>query len=267
MRATVALVLVLMLLTTPAGAYHTSTQRITDDTAYTLNPNVYRIGLFKLQYGFFDSVTGGTVWPLWFVKVANLHGKWRVWERGQWAAAAQLGVYRLDLSDLENTDPSAGTAVIVGAPFELTGSYRFGDRFSLSLASVYTRVRVDGEVENNDLRGAVDNFQLASTVEWRIGRVTAFLLHGRYLVFQRLSGGGDMTLHPDDFTTVELHLGASSGVLDFPFAASVTGSFLFSWAKWNLRLGAGYGHWSLPIVNFVLPRTVVYPEFDLYRFF
>ena len=83
-------------------------------------------------------------------------------------------------------------------PFELAASYRFDDRYTLSLAPVWTSVVLRGNLDNDDLKGAgegaVNNFQLTATFEWRVSRVTALLLHGRYLVAQTAHAQGDVVL-------------------------------------------------------------------------
>jgi hypothetical protein len=152
--------------------------------------------------------------------------------------------------------------VLTVVPFDLVGSWRINDRWSVSPGLVYTAVTLKGSYDPAELEGAaaVSNLQLVSTLEWRVSTVTAFVLHGRYLAFQNASGRVSSTLHPDKFTTVDLRAVASTDALDFPFAFSLVPSAVFSWDVFNLRLGLGYGNLSVPGVNLVLPNKTLIPD-------
>jgi hypothetical protein len=255
----------------PANAWHTDEQRITDETAYTLRKHDVRLGIWKAQYGLFDSFHFGTyLWP-WVFRVANLHAKWRYYCDDPLALSVQLGIFRLDTEQLRDVDEDAGSAVLTAVPLELGGSYRFDDRWTLGAAFSYTEFKLEGELKNEDFEGAaegaVDNFQLTTTLEWRYTRVTAFTLHYRYLLLQRLAGGGDVVFYPDEFTTVEVHGAATTDALDFKAAFSITASAVFSWETFNLRAGLGYGNYNVPGINVVLPVKILYPSLDLYWIF
>ena len=134
--------------------------------------------------------------------------------------------------------------------FEPAVSYRFDDKLTLSGSTAYTEVRVDGTVNTEAfegaLQGAVDNFQLTATLEWRVSRVTAFVFHARYLLFQRVFADGGGTLHPDEFTTVDVEGAVETDAFDVTGAFSVVPSVFFSWGHFNLRFGVGYGNWECP---------------------
>lgn len=254
-----------------ACAYHTKEERLTDNTAYTLRAHYVRLGLFKAQYGIWDSFSVGTYTVPWFFRMANLHVKWRYLNGEHWAAAVQAGSYRLDVSKLDAVEDKPGDAVITAGTFEPSLSYRFDDRFTLSTTLPYTVVRAEGSVNTKAFDGAltaaVDNLQLTTTFEWRLTRVTALLLHSRYLIFQRAYGDGHATLHPDDYTTVDIQVDAQSSALDFKGAWSVISTVAFSWRTFNLQLGLGYGNWSIAPVNFVLPKKTVIPDLEMYWVF
>jgi hypothetical protein len=258
-------------ITDAAGAYHTKEQRITDESAYTLRQKDFRIGLWKAQYGIIDSITAGTyIWP-WVFRVSNLHAKWRYWQNETWALSVFAGIYHLDTKSFQSVDDDTGNATITVFPFELAASYRFDDRYTLSLAPVWTTVVLRGNLESDDLEGAgegaVNNFQLTATFEWRVSKVTAFLFHGRYLVAQTAHAHGDVVLHPDEFTTIEVHAAGSTDEIDFRRAGSLTVSSVFSWETFNFRLGVAMGHYNVPGVNFVVGDPLVVPELDLYWIF
>jgi hypothetical protein len=255
-----------------AHAWHTADQRITDDTAYTLRQHDVRLGIWKAQYGLWNPFTAGTyIWP-WLARVPNLHVKWRYWFDDPLALSVQLGGFFMNTGSFKDkVDKSAGNATLSVVPLELYGSYRFDDAWTLSAGLVYTEVRLRGELHSDDFdgaaEGAVDNLQLTSTLEWRLTRVTALTLHGRYLLLQRVGAGGDAVLHPDDFTIVEVHGGANTDALDFKGAFSLTASAVFSWETFNLRAGLGFGNYNIPAINFVLPEKILYPELDVYWIF
>ncbi len=255
----------------PAHAYHTKDQHVTEESAYTLRKHDFRVGLWKTQYGIIDQVTAGTyVWP-WVFRVANLHLKWRYWHDDTWAFSVFTGFFHLDTRNLQSVDDDAGNAVIDVVPFELAASYRFDDSYTLSVAPVWTTVNVKGDLANDDLKGAgegaVNNFQLTATFEWRISRVTALLFHGRYLVAQRAHARGDVVLHPDEYTTVEVHAAGTTDALDFRRAGSLTIGAVYSWQYFNLRTGLSFGNYNVPGINFVIGAPLVVPDVDLYWIF
>jgi hypothetical protein len=255
----------------PAAAYHTKDQHITDESAYTLRQKDFRVGIWKLQYGIIDQVTAGTyIWP-WVLRVSNLHAKWRFWHNDTWAFSAFAGFYHFDTKTLDKVDEDTGNATVDVVPFELASSYRFDDRFTLTLAPVWTTVVLKGTLHDDDLKGAgegaVNNFQLTATFEWRLSKVTAFLFHGRYLVVQRAHAQGDVILHPDEFTTIEVHAAGKTDAIDFRNAGSLVISSVFSWEHFNLRTGLSFGNYNVPGVNFVLGQFLVIPDLDLYWIF
>ncbi len=254
----------------PAAAYHTPTERVTDESAYTLNRRELRIGLWKIEYGLLDSLTVGTYPLIWLFKVANLSAKYEYAFSPRWSVAARLSLARLDLQRLNEESPPAALYTI---PFELWGSHRLGDSVSLSAGAIFSKVGVSGATEgeaqdgvDNSLEGAaaVTNLQLAGTLEWRLTRVTALQLHGRWLAYQDTTASSTITLHPDEYTTVEVVAAAESDAVDVANAFSVVPSFVFSWQTFRLRLGLGYGNFNVPVINFVVPVRSVIPELDLY---
>jgi hypothetical protein len=254
-----------------AAAHHTSEQRLTDGTAYTLPKKSFRAGLLMLEYSVIDPVTLGTYWPVWLFRTGNLHAKWRFYQQDPWAFSVRAAAFWLDTRRFEELDDDAGDARISVGTLEPAASYRFDERYTLSSSIVYSEVRVDGELERDAFRGAaagaVDNLQLTLNLERRVSRVTAFVLQARYLVFQRAWVNGDATLRPDDYTTVEVHAAATSDALDYPHAFSLVLSSVFSWRTFNLRFGLGYGNYNVPGVNFVLEKKTLIPDLDLYFVF
>jgi hypothetical protein len=254
-----------------AAAYHSKEQRITDESAYTLRRNDFRFGLWKAQYGIIDSVMVGTyIWP-WAFRMSNLHAKWRYWQNETWALSVFAGIYHLDTKNFQDLEKDSGNATITVFPFELAASYRFDDRYTLSVAPIWTTVAIKGNLADDDLKGAgegaVNNFQLTATFEWRVSKVTAFLFHGRYLVAQTAHARGDVVLRPDEFTTIEVHAAGATDEINFRRAGSLTVSSVFSWETFNFRFGVVMGNYNVPGVNFVIGDPLLVPELDLYWIF
>lgn len=250
-------------LAAPARAYHTAEERLVEETAYTLRFAEAKIGFFRWDFGVLPRIQVGTIPLFWLARVPNLSLKSDVLRMGPVTVAGKvsLATFTADKGEAELR------ATLV--PLEGAVSWRISETFTGSGEVVYTKVGVSGgrdTAESNDLRGAVavTNFQVAGTLEWRLSEVTAFLVHGRWLAWQEASGAGDVTFSPDAYTTVEAHLAGKSDVADVSGAWSVVPSFHWSWDRWNLRLGLGYGNWSLPVVHMVVPVKTVIPELDLY---
>ena len=255
----------------PAAAFHTPEQPITDDTAYTLPRHQVRLGIWKAEYGIVAPLSAGTyIWP-WLLAISNLHAKLRLYQGDAFTIAVSAGFFHFDTKSLRHVDATASRATVDVVPYDVLMSYRFDDRYTLSLDSVFTNVKVDGKLRRTDFQsagaGAVNNYQLNTTFEWRYTRVTAFVANLRYLVFQRTSANLDWESHPDRYTTVVIRGSAQSEALDFHGAASLTLSSVMSWKYFNLRLGLGYGHYNVPGLNFVLGKPSWFPDLDAFWLF
>lgn len=250
-----------------ADAFHTPRRHITDGTAYTLRGNQVRVGLWKAQYGVGDSVMIGTYVLPWVILAPNAHIKWRFWQNEQLAFSFGVGFLYEDTETPSWVADEFGPAQILSVPLQVAGSWRFDDRFTLSLSPIWTLVRVEGTLDTDDLegagRGASDNFQTVTNLEWRLSRVTAFSAQWRFVILQREALSGGATSTPDEFTVVDA---SAAGDDDYEFsgAYSVTLSAIFSWRIFNLRLGVGYGNYNIAPVNFVVPEKKVFPELDVY---
>jgi hypothetical protein len=90
------------------------------------------------------------------------------------------------------------------------------------------------------------------------------ILQSRFLVFQVADADVDAADQLDEFTYVEVHGSARSRALEVEAAASVTVSLHLMLGGFNLKAGVGYGNWSLPLLNLVVPRQTPIAEFDLF---
>ncbi|MBM4319809.1 MAG: hypothetical protein FJ125_07580 [Deltaproteobacteria bacterium] len=261
--AAVALLAVLLLAAPGARAYHSATERVTDQTAYTLPRWDIRLGLWKAEFGAWHDLTVGTYLLPWLLRMGNLSLKYEILHRERWSVAGRASIFRLDLQRLNEDAPESYFTIL---PLELAISWRFAQRWILSSEAIYTKVQLTGSYDEDALQGAVavTNLQLATTLLWQLGRVTALALHLRYLAFQDLSGSGVFVLHPSERLTVEIHGAASSGVTDVQHAFAVVPAFVWSWQTFNLRAGLGFGNYCVPGINSVLPVRGPIPDLDLY---
>jgi hypothetical protein len=256
----------------PKPATEEQAQRLTDDTADTLDAGRLRVGVWKIQYGLFDFATFGSYTLPWSVLAANLQAKLRAVQLGPVSIAAQAAFAYFDSTRVRWLDRSVGDAVVTVVPLEAFFSFHVADALTLSTSAAYTEVAVDGSLSLQAFdgagRGASDNFQLTGTAELRLSRAFALVVHGRWLMLQRVVGSANATVYPDAFTTVVVNSNASaSDEFSVRDAFSVVPSVLLSLGVFNLRLGLGYGNYNVPVLNFVLPQRTLIPEFDLYLLF
>ena len=255
----------------PAAGYHTRATPITDETANTHSAGRIRLGPFKAEYGVFDTFMLGTYVLPWVALAPNLYGKWKFFEKGDWSVSTALGGLTLDLSRLEPLEENFATATITLGRFEPTVSWRLSERFTWSSSTPYSEVAVRGEIDpeafEGALQGAIDNFQLTQTLEWRATSVTALVVHGRASLSGRASAAGRFKLAPDKYTSIEAR-GAVSTRNIKPFEAlSLVTSVALSFQHFNLRVGAGYGNWNIAPFNFQLPKKTPIVDLDVYWLF
>ena len=247
---------------------HTRAERSTDDTSYTLKPGEARVGIWKVQYSppLVSGLEIGTYnlpWIGWVFDVSsvNLHAKYNFLERGQWAGSLKLGFFRI------HADRIKGGGTSYGFPFELNGSVRLGERFTVTtgLHGTYMRIRGDAEVDEGFLGGvaAANTLQWFSAVEYRLSSLTAFTAFGRLIASNHLSGEADAMYQVDEHTRVEAHGLAS---VSAPVGAQMGGYVHWSWNVVNLKVGATYGNYVVPGLGLATPMFVhtPIPEFDLF---
>lgn len=267
-----------LLVAIPAQARHTKDTPATDYTAYTLDQWEWRLGPFRNAVGVYDGVSVGT-FPLLFVsprfRIGNLQLKWRFLERGAWAFAARLGLFRYDVSDQAGYEPSEDGGEPFAAtafPFEMFATWR-GTRSTLNVGFSFTPVRVSGSSsDENGISGAIETALLTGAWEWRWSEITAIVLEARIKLSERLVGDA-FTIQPiDDDSYLEVHLGAGAP-LD-QAKGNLSASFFWSWDSLNLRLGLAYGHLVIPVANVFFPDELLaeedqlgpifFPELDLF---
>jgi hypothetical protein len=251
-----------------ALAHHTEKEHLTDDTAWTMaSDKAWRIGLFKAAVGLGDNVIVGTyTWP-WLALTPNAYLKWRFYGGDAWHWAVQLGFFHLNTGNFFPDAKKPPILNVVSA--SALQSVRLAEHHQLSNSLVLTAVRIKGEVDNINLRGAGDlglsSLQYVAAYEWRWSRRTAFVLTARYLIAQVADAKARATLNPDEFTTIDVYGNAiDEGDLNYRGALALMPAFAFSWQTFNLELGVSIGNPNIPGVNLMPNARLLIPTLDLY---
>jgi hypothetical protein len=251
-----------------AAAYHTESEHITDDTAWTLKGDKdFRVGLYKASATIADRLDVGTyVWP-WVLRTPNAFAKLRFLDLGPWQWAVEAGFLRLDTARFQRGDGTA-PVLTVGA-LGLVTSIEIAHRHQFSNKLVGTAGRASGAVEQDTLvgkgRAGLTNMQYVLAYEFRASRSLALVLTGRYQLFQVVDGDASFTTNPDDYTSIEVEAAArDAGTLNVRNAFSIVPAIAWSWSTFNLRIGAGFGNFNVPGVNVMLASRTPIPELDLF---
>ena len=271
MRQAVSLTACVLLLAWSAGA---SAQQLenprTDYTAYTRRRGQLSVGLLKTDLGVIDQITVGTyplpwlAFPLLKTTVPNVYVK----VRSPWSSPFQLALgasaMYVNAKALAQLADTTATASAVSTTASLDASYRFDERFSLSLGLDYARLRAIGADESAEVEGASTGHTYSTRLlgEWRLTRVFALSLLFRYLLYQSpYSADGTST---SDAVTVTSDLSIESTAQKrFTIVPGVS----FEWERWELNAGVGYGVFYLPVLG--LASAKAWPVVDLafaYRF-
>lgn len=253
----------------PAHAWHTSDERPTDHTAYTLPQGKVRVGLLDVDWGVIDQLMLSTYHPYLTVAFGNAGAKWRIYQGDVFAMSLRAHAFYLNAAVFQLFEDESASFDIAAVPVESTISLRLHEKFTWSFAHALTTVKVTGSFNEDDFRGAaaVTNLQVHTNLEYRVNELVALSVRGRYLVFQTAKAAANVTLRPDDFTTVEAAAAGGTDALDFPNVFSVLPAIHFSWRMFNLRTGVGYGSFNIPGINFMLPARTFLPELDMFWVF
>ena len=271
MRQTVSWAAGALLLAWSAGAAAQQLENPrTDYTAYTRPRGRASVGFLKADLGIIDELTIGTyplpwfAFPLLKTTVPNLFLKARTPGSGPFTAslgASAMYVNAKALAQLADTTADA-SAVSTTASFD--ASYRFDERFSLSLGLDYARMRAFGEDQNASVEGASTGHTYSTRLlgEWRLSRVFALSLLFRYLIYQSpYSADGTST---SDAVTITSDLSIETTAQKrFTIVPGVS----FEWEHWELNAGVGYGVFYLPVLGLATAKSWPVVDFAFaYRF-
>ena len=244
----------------------------TDYTAYTRPKGRAAVGPMKLELGIIDEIEVGTyplpwlAFPILKTTIPNGYLKLKSFWRGPFTLALGGGATYIDARAIAKLADENASASAVSTVAELDASYRFDDRFSLSLGFDYAHVSAVGS--NNSEATSLEGASTAHTYstrllgEWRLSRVFALTLLLRYLIYQSPVSADSTT--EDSSITVTTDLSAQSAQQrHFTIVPGV--SFVFN--RWELSTGVGYGVFYLPVLG--LATTKAWPVVDFafaYRF-
>jgi hypothetical protein len=244
----------------------------TDYTAYTRPSGTLALGPLKIEHGIIDEIMIGT-YPLpWFAfpilktPIPNGYLKLRSFWGGPFTLALGGGLTYIDGKAVAKLADKTASASALSTVAELDASYRFNERFTLSLGFDYAHLRAIGN--SGDQATSVEGASTAHTYstrlfgEWRLSRVFALTLLLRYLIYQSPvdanatsnSSSISVTANVSAQSTEQRHFTAVPGV-----------SFVFD--RWELTTGVGYGVFYLPVLG--LASTKAWPVVDFsfaYRF-
>ncbi|MEZ4469149.1 MAG: hypothetical protein R3F60_02780 [bacterium] len=259
-----ALLLALLCAATPAAAWHDEKTPATDYSIYTLNAWEWRLGLFAMELGLRDDLQVGTYPLFWLLKLKNGTIKWRPWESDGRGIAAELGVFSLDLKDFVD-DPEAGKEYprFIAVPFYVTGSSRHDD-FTFSAGLAFTWVNFSGTADAADLEaiGGASTIMFRPSIEWRLSRSFALVTEGRVKIYERYSGRVVTSYEIDDESSIDVY--GTAGAEVEGAKGNISLSAFWSWETFNLRLGASYGHFAVPVVNVFVPVVTWAPVVDMF---
>lgn len=264
----------LCLLPGRAQAYHTDKDRIIDFTAYTLNQNQARLGIFSLEYGIIDQIMVGTYTVPWiayavtgktmvngFIKVQPL-------KIGKLAMSLRGTVFYINAQDITILDIfEHGNVKATFLPITAAASYAFNDTWGLTLEGTFVKVfgNADANIQDSDFKGsgAQDNIQLATQIEWRVSRVVALTLRGRWVPWAS-AAALESTVTLDAGGQLEVSAAATMPITN---AWAVIPGVALSWGVFNLEVGLGYGNIFLPGIGLVTGNKYPAPELDIYARF
>jgi hypothetical protein len=257
--------------TAAAGAQQLENLR-TDYTAYTRRKGRATVGLLKTDLGVIDEVTIGTyplpwlAFPVLKSTIPNVYAKVRSPWSGPLTLAVGGSLLYVDGKAIAQLADKSASASALSTTGEFDASYRFDERFSLSLGFDYAHLRAlgDGNDEATSVEGAsaAHTYSVRALGEVRLSRVFALSLLFRYLVYQ--SPVEVDTSSSGSAVTVTSHLSAESTIQKrFTLVPGVS----FEWERWELNAGVGYGVFYLPALG--LASAKAWPVVDLafgYRF-
>ena len=270
------LVLCLMLCLVPgrAQAYHTDKDRLIDWTAYTLNQNQLRLGVFSLEYGIIDQLMVGTYTIPWVAfavtgkTVVNGFVKVRPLSIGKLTMSARATVFYVNAQDITILDIfENGNVKATFLPMTVAASYAFDNTWGLTLEGTFVKIfaDADGNVQTSDFKGsgAQDNLQLATQLEVRLSRVVALTLRGRWVPWASATAI-ETTATLDAGGQLDVQAAATMPITN---AWAVIPGVALSWGVFNLEVGLGYGNVFLPGIGLVTGNQYPAPELDIYARF
>lgn len=267
----------LALLSSSAWADFTPEQRQSDFSAFNMNRNEIRLGLFQEEYAIFDQWAVGTYLAPWIVMpivqgpIVNFYTKVelldvvpRTGQRFAVATRATLLYANVDSFEVQGIDEGQFKATIL--PLSIIGSYVFDKTWTASLEATFVQTWLNGDADSvgaTEVAGAAAqrSFQLAAYGEMRLSRHVALNLVMRYAPWvEDLRVDSEIEVDASITTQVQASFDAPTSGTAWLVQPGVT----FSWGIFNLQLGVGYGNFFVPSVRVVSAQQTIVPDLDLY---
>lgn len=254
-----------------ALANHTEKDRQTEVSAFTLQAQQAKLGLFKLEYGILDRWMVGTYTLPWVLMpilqgpVLNLYTKVRLLDVGQFHLAGRLGFFYANIHDIDSSSVEDGSFRGTIIPVTAQGSYVFSKRWTASAELTWVQTIAHGDAESpseSSVGGALgqSSFQTALSGEYRFDKHAALNLLVRFAPYvQPLQLTTDASVGTDTAVVLQAEV-ESDNQNAFLIQTGVT----FSWGIWNLRAGVGYGNIFIPGPQLVTAIRTVVPDLDFY---
>jgi hypothetical protein len=252
------------------SADHDDTEgRATHETARTLRQGELELGLLTTDVGVFDAVTVGIDHLYYVLPVFNFHAKARLYRDGDFAIALRGSVYYLDVELFWWAETPSTRGWLFAWPIEALVTIPLGERFSLHTFAALTMTGGEFEQAGGDYGGAAaaNNLQIGLTPEWRLSRHVALNLRLRFAPWVDVGGAAIGTIPIDPATTLEVAADAEldTSEAELAFSGVLAIHLVYGW--FNLRLGAGWGNFNLPGLNFLFVQRGPIVELGLYARF
>ncbi len=274
-------VTVLLVATTSVAAADRG--EIQEASPSTLEPGEVRIGVSDVSIGLFGHdllrrFEIGTRPIAWLPNAADapsydVRAKFELWRDEHLSLAVAAEHMLVDLTPLLADRVDGARASFFVTPLEGWVGLRLGP-VRLNGGAVYTRVGLRGATDElvlDELGGAVgtSTVQVRGNLEIAATRTIHLVLGGRFVPWQRqyveAGGSEEVDAGVGDDTVVSGGVRGESDLMSVSGRAwSVSAEVHFTWSWTNLRIGAEYGNYSIPIVNFVTAQRGWLPVFDLY---
>src|SRR6185503_5393670 len=117
-------------------------------------------------------------------------------------------------------------------------------------------------------RGAIaaNTLQVWANAMWRWTRGLTLYGELRAVSSVDIAANGD-TMHVLDARTTVTVMAHGDANLEEVHGASATLGLHWARKRFRLRAGVGYGNYSVPVLNFVVPVAIPFPELDVYWVF
>jgi hypothetical protein len=244
-----------------------------DYTAYTRPKGTLALGLLKTEFAVIDELMVGTYVPPWFafpvlkVPIPTLYVKGRSWFEGPVTIGLRGSAVYVDAKALAKLAEDSATAGAIALGGELDITYRFDERFSLTLGGTSNTIHAagGGSEPASEIEGAAvaDTSAMFLFGEWRLSRVFALTLLSQVLIYQSPYETTAEASGPGYEVESELSVQSSTKQSRLNVVPGVS----FSWERWELHGGVGYGVFFLPVLGLATQKSWPVVDFSFaYRF-